>query len=183
MKSSASKVIVVAVAIWTPSAISPFLKVPRIAGWLRAIVMRSIRAPKHLISFLPMAPVIKNAVIKKKVRVISGQHIREHHTRALWRSVKNRVDFVFAGDAIRRFGVEVRGKTRLYSVGMFFSGRCLPVYFALGVVDSDGQMQGSGSNPLIRFLDKLVVAQLLVGCVTPVLRAHSFVHVFGERFG
>ena len=92
----------------------------------------------------PAKPIIllgHHRIWKRHLRVISGQHIREHHTRALWRSVKNRVDFVFAGDAIRRFGVEVRGKTRLYSVGIFFSGRCLPVYFALGVLDADGRMQ------------------------------------------
>jgi len=92
----------------------------------------------------PAKPIIllgHHRIWKRHLRFIAGQRVRKHHTRALWRSVQNRIDSVFAGDAIRRFEAEVSGKTRLYSVGLFFSGRCLPLYFVLGVVDTGGQMQ------------------------------------------
>jgi 3',5'-cyclic AMP phosphodiesterase CpdA len=92
----------------------------------------------------PAKPIIllgHHRIWKRHLRFISGQRVRKHHTRALWRSVQSRIDSVFAGDATRRFEAEVSGKTRMYSVGLYFSGRCLPVYFALGVLDTDGQMR------------------------------------------
>jgi 3',5'-cyclic AMP phosphodiesterase CpdA len=92
----------------------------------------------------PTKPVIllgHHWVWKSHLRFISGRRVRKHHTETFWNAVKNRIDFAFAGDAARKFSVEVRGKTSLYSVGLFFSGRCLPVYFVLGVLDGQGQMQ------------------------------------------
>jgi len=92
----------------------------------------------------PRKPIIllgHHPVWKRHLRFISGRRIRKHHTEAMWKAVENRVDFAFAGDAARRFDVELRGRTALYSTGIFFSGRCLPVYFSLGVLDADGHLQ------------------------------------------
>ena len=80
-------------------------------------------------------------VWKRHLKVIGGKFVRRRHTRVFWKALGARFRVGFAGDAVRDFSAQKLGGRHFYSVGVFFSGRCRPIYFARAEVNAKGRLR------------------------------------------